>query len=92
MSLRSHYYVREQRRFPMSSVSVAGRHWDAWTRHRNGQRRRAIQAPAPARRIGELALKHGVVLLELRHLAAGLEELFLELTSATARESVEVSA
>lgn len=51
-----------------------------------------IEAQAPARRIGELALKHGVVLLELRHLAAGLEELFLELTSATARESVEVSA
>ena len=47
----------------------------------------ARRTEADARQVGEAAARHGVVLLELRAAdGAGLEELFLTLTSQTQRE------
>ncbi|GAA5154936.1 ATP-binding cassette domain-containing protein [Nocardioides marinquilinus] len=47
-----------------------------------------FRVTAAAADIGRAALEHGVVLTELRNAAAGLEDLFLELTSDTQRDAV----
>ena len=45
-----------------------------------------LEIAAEPRTVGEQALAHGAVLLELRRAGGGLEELFLDLTSDTQRE------
>jgi ABC-2 type transport system ATP-binding protein len=51
-----------------------------------------ISVTAEPRRVGELALEHRAVIVELRPAGAGLEDLFLELTADTARDQLEVPA
>jgi ABC-2 type transport system ATP-binding protein len=45
-----------------------------------------LRIEAEAVEVGRTALEHGIVLTDLRSGAAGLEDLFLELTSDTQRE------
>ena len=51
-----------------------------------------LRAHATTEQVGRAALEAGVVLTDLRSGGAGLEDLFLELTSATAREDVAVAS
>ena len=50
--------------------------------------RSGLKVQASPEQVGRAALAAGVVLTDLRSGGAGLEDLFLELTSADAREAV----